>query len=218
MNQDNSKNEVNISSIATGMMAIYPSKKSLVYGLHTLLIDFEAHLESILNQYKIMTSTMLLATMAAVGFSFSEMLERLLVNKLLVAGIIPLVGAVAIMALWSQDTQIYNRFWGAFFIEGVRMERKYDFLESIGENVVSLGTIETQINGEGNFYIMLNSILLLVSGCSFFLLINSYSGKLLVAFFTVFSIFFFGKKMHDTSKHLSIVIKKMLQADSPLSE
>lgn len=209
METDDSREEVEIITTANEILAMHPSRKTLIYGLHALLDQFEAHLDTIIKRYKVMTMTLLLATGAAIGFSFSSELKDLPINKLIMTGAISILGVIGISAIWYLDIQVFHKFWGAFFIEELKMEKEHPFLINIGDSSESLDTIKSQLFGEGNFYIFLNVILITVSGASLSFLSKSIYVKiiifmviLIIASFIIYGMIKSSRKLHQALKEL----------------
>lgn len=140
------------------------TKKTMIYSLHVLLNQFESHLDTFTHKYKILTLRWLLATFAAVGFLFSVELSNPKINNLLMAGIVSLFGVIGITSIWYMDLFIFQKFWGVFFVEEVKMEKKHLFLTKIRDTSLSLDNIKTRIHGHGSFYIFSNIILTITGG------------------------------------------------------
>ena len=210
METDDTIEEVNILAISDEILAKHPSKKTLIYGLHTLLCQFESHLDSIIKKFKTMTITILLATGAAVGFSFSAELKDLPINKLLMSGTISMLGMLGISAIWYLDIHVIHKFWGVFFIEKIKMEKKYSFLNDVENDFISLETIRSQLFGEGNFYISLNIILTIISGIAFSFIPKSNYIKITILILMVISSAYIARCMQKSSSRIYQVLKKML--------
>ncbi|NGX36943.1 MAG: hypothetical protein K1000chlam2_00089 [Chlamydiae bacterium] len=176
MNKDDTGENIRLTNEAENSLPLHQSRNTLIYCLHTLLDQFELHLDGIIKKYKIMTITLLLATVAAIGYSFSVELKALQINKLLLSSLICFFGIIGITSIWYVDINVYHKFWGAFFIESVKMEKKFHFLIDIGDVSESLDSVRARIYGNGNFYIFLNIILLVTLGIvlSFFSELNLF--------------------------------------------
>lgn len=142
------------------------TKNTMVYALHTLLNQFELHLDNFTHKYKIMALKWLLATFAAVGFLFSVELNNPKINILVMVSIVCLFGIIGITSVWYMDLYVFHRFWGAFFVEEVKIEKRHEFLTKIRDTSLSLGNLRTRISGHENFYISFNLILIITGGIS----------------------------------------------------
>ena len=159
-----------------------------------------------------MTITLLLATGAAIGFSFSSELKDLQVNKLMMSSIVCLFGVISITAIWYLDVRVFHKFWGSFFVEEVKMEKKYPFLTNIEDISVSLDNIKARIFGDGNFYIFLNIILITASGSILSFLTNSLLIKIVIfsAILVIDSLVF--ALMNISCKNLQKALERLLSA------
>lgn len=62
MEIENDGEEIDLIKIAEEILAIHPSKRMLINSLHSLIIQFQAHLDTIIKRYKIMSITLVAAT------------------------------------------------------------------------------------------------------------------------------------------------------------
>ncbi len=184
MEIENFDEETDFSNTADDILGILETRKTLIYSLHTLLDQYELHLDSITKRYKSMTITLLLATCAAVGFLFSSELIHFQINKLTIASLVFLFGVIGTFSVWILDVQVFHRFWGAFYVEEVKMEKQYPFLVDIGDSAASLDNIRARIYGSGNFYLSIIIVLTLASGTSFSFLFTNYLAKILALIMT----------------------------------
>lgn len=120
-----------------------------------------------------MALTWLLATYGAIGFFFSAQSIQFPINDFIVVSIICLFGMIGNTSIWYLDICIYQKFWGAFFVEEVKMEKKYKYLIKIRNISLSLDNIGTRLKGHGRFYICANLLLIFTAGI--FLVLLSYT-------------------------------------------
>lgn len=209
METDNS-DDIEPTQVANEILLTYPSKKTVIFGLHTQINQFELHLDGITNKYKNMSITWLLATYAAIGFMFSAESSHLQINALIVACIICGFGMIGVSSIWYIDICVYQKFWGAFFIEEVKMEKKHNFLIKIRNISISLDNVRTRLMGHGNFYISANVLLMLTSGIFLILLFTNLSSRLLIAISLIFFAILVVSLMRTVEKKLQKTIEKML--------
>src|SRR6185436_1848084 len=100
---------------------------------------------SIIKRYKVMSTTILAATVAAIGFSFSGEFKDIQINKLIMAAIACIFGVIGLSSVWYLDIQVFHKFWGSFFLEEVKMEEEHAFLVDIGDIAVSLDNIKARL-------------------------------------------------------------------------
>ena len=161
-----------------------------------------------------MALTWLLATYAAVGFLFSaESLSLQLYNGL-IASAVCFFGIIGISSIWYLDINVFHKFWGAFFLEELRMEEKHNYLVKMGNVSLSLDTLNSRISGHENFYIFANVILIITSGFTLFFLFESLLSKLLVSLATLAMVLLIinlmklaGKQLHKALEHISSTYK-----------
>jgi hypothetical protein len=202
--------EIELKKIADEVLQMHPTRKTLIFSLQSLLCQFEYHLDNIIKRYKMMTITILLATGVAVGFSFSSELKDLQVNKLLMSSTACIFGVIVITALWHLDIQVFHKFWGAFFVEEVKMEKMHPFLVDIEKISVTLDNVKVRLLGDGKFYIFFNTILLITAGTFLSFLSDSKEIKILIFSFIGLLIFFMIKMMNNACKKLQNALDSLL--------
>jgi hypothetical protein len=199
-----------IVKIAEEILNMHLSNRTLINALHILVIQFETHLDTIIKQYKVMSITLLAATIAAIGFSFSGELQDLHVNKLIMASVVCVFGMIGLNALWYIDIQVFHKFWGSFFVEEVKMEEKHPFLVEIGDIAVSLDNIKARLVGDGNWYIFINIILIAIIAIILSFASNSVYFKISIFSVATFVAFFISQKMLKASKKILHVVEQLL--------
>jgi Ca2+/Na+ antiporter len=200
------KDEIDVTDVSNEILATSQSKKTIVYGLHSMLNQFELHLDSITNRYKAMAITLLLGTYAAIGFTFSAKLSQLELNKWLLVSLISFFGMIGIMSIWHLDIYVFHKFWGAFFVEEVRMEKMHPFLIKIGDIAVSLNDVKSRITGHGNFYVFAMILLMVTLGVGVSFLTKNFAEKIGIyvaaALLLLACLFFMLKATHEFEKIL----------------
>ena len=152
--------EMEENSIGEEVLSMHQTKKTLMFALHVHLIQFELHLDSVINKYKTISLFWLLATYVAIGFMFSVEAKGIEINQLIATSAVCLFGIIGLSSLWFIDIHILHKFWGAFFIEGIKMEKKHPFLLRVGGSSLSLDALKSRIHGHENSYIFPNLLLL----------------------------------------------------------
>lgn len=210
MEVENDREKIDLIKIAEEILAIHPSRRTLINSLHALIVQFQAHLDTIIKQYKIMSITLVAATIAAVGFSFSGELKDVQVNKLIMAGVVCIFGMIGLAAIWYLDVQVFHKFWGSFFAEEVKMEEEHSFLVDVGDVAVSLDNIKSRLIGDGNWYIFLNIILSTAAAATFSFVWESILIKILVFCGAGFFAFCTANFMIRTSRKLLNVVEQFV--------
>lgn len=203
---ENDDDHFDLLKISHDALNLHSSNKTLINQLHTLIIQFEEHLDVIIKKYKVMSITLLVATGAAIGFSFSGELVNVHLNKLAVASVISVFGMIGLFAIWHLDVQVFHKLWGSFFIEEVRMEATHPFLLEIGDVAVSLESINVRLIGDTNWYIFLHIILGTTAATIFSFMWESMAIK--CGIFAAAAVFVFAiasYMIHSANKLLSVV-------------
>jgi|GEM_PF-6184269 len=211
MEIENDGEKVDLIKIAEEILAIHPSKRTLINSLHSLVIQFQAHLDSIIKRYKIMSITLVAVTVAAIGFSFSGEIKDVPVNKLIMASIVCVFGMIGLAGIWYLDIQVFHKFWGSFFIEEVKMEERHSFLVDVGDVAISLDNIKARLFGDGNWYIFLNVIVLTAAATTLSFVWNSILIKLVIFIGAGFFAFCIARFMIKTSNKLLKAVEIMLK-------
>jgi len=191
-------------------MSIHLSRKTLINAIHALLIQFEAHIDSIIKRYKVMSTTILAATVAAIGFSFSGEFKDIQINKLIMAAIACIFGVIGLSSVWYLDIQVFHKFWGSFFVEEVKMEEEHAFLVDIGDIAVSLDNIKARLIGDGNWYIFLNTILIAIAAIIFSFIFENNFVKAVIFVTAGLLAFYISKCMLRAGKRLLGAVEKLL--------
>jgi hypothetical protein len=211
MEIENDQDNIDINKISEEIFSIHPSRKTLINNLHSLILQFQAHLDIIIKRYKVMSITLVAATIAAVGFSFSSELSNVPVNKLVIACIICIFGLIGVCAIWHLDIQVFHKFWGSFFVEEINMEESHAFLVDVGDIDISLDNIKARLTGDGNWYIFLNIVLLAVIATILSFIWKSFLIKCSIFFLAGILAFCIANYMILTSRKLLDVVKKLVK-------
>lgn len=210
MEIDDLNEDIEQKAVGEEVLSIHQTKKTLMFALHIHLNQFELHLDSITNKYKTISLFWLLATYVAIGFLFSVESKNLQVNNFVTVSTVCLFGIIGISALWYIDIHTLHKFWGAFFVEGVKMEDKYKYLLKMGDLSLSLDTVRSRIRGHENCYIFANLLLTISAGIALILLVKSDNMRIGVCFATILFAFFMIKIMRGVGHRLQNAIESLL--------
>lgn len=201
--------DANPSDINDEILSMHMSKNTIIFGLYTQLSEFELHLDTITTRYKNLALTWLLATYAAVGFLFSVESKNIQISSSLIASIVCLFGVFGIAALWFLDIYVLQKFWGAFFIEEVKMEKRFRFLAKITNVSISLNNVRKRIIGHSNFYMFAILLLLITSGATLTFVFASYLIKLIIVIFLIAIILLVYNLMYKVATKLQKRIERL---------
>jgi hypothetical protein len=95
----------------------------------------ERHFNQIQHQYRLLTSSWLLAMFAGIGFALSE--QNLCIPSELAVSIIGFAGGIGITMLWNLDVRVYHQLLESCFVQGLKLEEKYPWLPSIRSSMLS---------------------------------------------------------------------------------
>jgi amino acid permease len=90
------------------------------------------HFNNLSNGCRLLASTWLLASVAALGYVSTK--EMPIQPEVLV----PVLGGLSslgVLLLWIMDQLVYIRFIEAYFSEALEIERKYEFLPKVNDNM-----------------------------------------------------------------------------------
>lgn len=210
MEIDDLNEDVEQKDVGEEVLSVHQSKKTLMFALHVHLNQFELHLDGITNKYKTLSLFWLLATYVAIGFLFSVESKNLQINPLIMVCIICLFGIIGVSALWYIDIHTLHKFLGAFFVEGIKMERKYKYLLKMGDVSLSLKSVRSRIRGHENSYIFANLLLLISAGTALILLMNSDVLRIEVSFLIIILALLMIKFMRAIGQKLQNAIEALL--------
>jgi hypothetical protein len=205
----------------------YEENRLIVYGIYTNFIQNIKHFDTLQTFYRIMTSTILLATFVAIGFILSAENKNLSINNFLVVIFVCAVGWMAILSLWHLDLIFCERLYASSFIEALKLEKQNEWLPKVHHSMLYgvRGTFReilghshsTKVDKQANvviFYIGCTSSLIVIAGiASYFLCLNCainstvyMTASILGTCLTLILNFFFLKKK---TGNIVRVIRKM---------
>ncbi len=202
--------DVEQKDVGEEVLSMHQSKKTLMFALHVHLNQFELHLDGITNKYKTLSLFWLLATYVAIGFLFSVESKDLQISPLITVSAICLFGIIGVSTLWYIDIHTLHKFLGAFFIEGIKMERKYKFLLNMGDVSLSLKSVGSRIRGHENFYIFANLLLIISAGIALTLIIKLDAMRVGVSFILIVLALVMIKVMRASGQKLQDAIEALL--------
>jgi hypothetical protein len=140
--------------------------KQIVMDLVNHIGDQEKHFNGLETQYRLLTSTWLLASLGAIGFLLQAD-KQVLFGKFLLIGLIGSIGCIGIFLLWLLDIKVYHKLLHCVFLQGINLEQQYDWLPKIRTDM--LLNIETGdvTRSTGLYYTGSCVLLLLISIIAF---------------------------------------------------
>ncbi len=178
--------------------------------MHVHLNQFELHLDAIMNKYKALSLLFLLSTYVAIGFLFSSQAKSSEINTFISVSAVCIFGIIGVTSLWYIDLHTLHKFWGAFFVEGIKMEKKYKFLLRIGDLSLALDTIRSRIRGHEGSYIFANLLLCLSAGIALVLSTQDNWLKLIYCSVVVVFSFLMVRFMRKSGEKLQMAIESLL--------
>lgn len=172
----------------------------IVLELFIELGNSERHFNELESRYRSLASTWLLATFAGIGFVISEPIDISFDRLLAITGI-GIAGSIGIMFLWNLDLMVYHKLLNAVFIEGLKLEEKYEWLPAVRTNMRNLhgGTgVEPRVVW---FYIGGTSVLLMISGLALALWLHKFDTIFVIieALVYLLTILYIGRKLSQTT-------------------
>jgi len=136
----------------------------LIYGVYSNIIEDIKHYDVIQTSLRMLTSTLLLAIYAAIGFLFSLSSSTLHFDNILGAIFISLLGVGLITVICILDLVFQERLLIANLAEALKLEEGHEWLPKIHQRMLHGGSYYAAPNRKVLFYIGCGSSLLLVSG------------------------------------------------------
>jgi hypothetical protein len=189
--------------------------KTIIYGLHGLLSDFERHLENISTRYKYMALTWLLASYAGIGSLLSTKMGGIIFNHFLGICIISFIGFIGVTLLWHLDMNVYHRFWSAVLAEEVIMEKKYPFLLQSRRKAFHIDEGRERVFSQGLLYIIANTLLLITMAVSLSFFFNRehiYITIISISFILIISLIW--KFMINVSNKIEFSLYEIIEVGS----
>lgn len=210
MELDSWDKELNPPIAATEFLTLHETPKMLIYSWHALIMQLELHLDGITTKYKSIALTLLLAIYAAIGFLFSAELKDVQINLFITMSFICICGFIGINSIWFLDMHVFQNFWGAFFIEGVKMENKHDFLVRLGDSAIALNNIQSRIKANKNFYIFINTLLIVTCATALIFIFSSFSAIMVIVVVAFLLIYSMVIVIHTTGNTLEKKLKALM--------
>ena len=108
-----------------------------IWKIYSEVGVIERHFNELQGRYRVMASTWLLASFAALGFIFTQTLNTRIPGELIAAGIAT-ASAIGISLIWVLDLLVYHRLLAAAFAEGYELEQQHGWLPCIHTNMYNL--------------------------------------------------------------------------------
>lgn len=171
----------------------------IIFGMYSNFIRAIQHFDSMQTFYRIMASTFMLGSFAALGFLFSSENKNLPYQNILPVLLVCCIGVISMIALWYLDLIFYERLLSSNFAEALKMEREYDWIPKVHTNMLQGSTSKDKPSNIVYYYIGSISSLLLTGGliCVYVLAKHGLLLQLLAmagTFLVIFGISFYLKK------------------------
>jgi hypothetical protein len=132
----------------------------------------ERHFNQLEHQYRLLASTWLLGTFAAIGYTLTNVGAQpgdyLGFYKELIVAAIALAGATGITLIWLLDVRVYQQLLHCFFLEGLDLEDEHEWLPLIRHNMFRTTTQKhgSVLHNVAWFYVGCTGVLLVMWGVS----------------------------------------------------
>ncbi len=111
-------------------------KKLITYGMYCNHIKEIQHFDVMQTFFRVLTSTLLLASFAAIGFIFSLAQTHILFGRLFIVIMIGFIGISSFFTLWYLDLVFYERLLVSHFAEAFRLEKEHEWLPKVQHNML----------------------------------------------------------------------------------
>lgn len=105
--------------------------KSEIIELYRHIGEKEQHFNEIESRYRFLASNWLLAMFGAVGFLTFEAIGSSNYYLIATAGVAAFIAQVGVALIWNLDLMVYHALLDTVFVEGIKLEKKYDWLPKI---------------------------------------------------------------------------------------
>lgn len=157
-------------------------KKQLLSGVYSKLLQGGRHHGGIQTSYRIIASSWLLATFAAIGFFLSK--DNILpFSHLLGVALICLIGIIGLYLLWYEDTFVQELLLDMNVVEALRLEKEYSWLPQVHHCFLHLYKTTNARIVKVLFFIGCKSILVVIMGIS--LAIYFYNWNMVLTFVSI---------------------------------
>lgn len=168
------------------MKKIKKEEKIYLYAAYSKLLQGGRIHGATQTKYRILCSSWLLATFAAIGFLLSK--DNILpFNHILGIVIISIIGVSGIYILWYADTFIEEMLLDINVVEGLRLEKEHPWLPQVHNSFLHLYKTTNARIVKVLYFIGCKTILIMI--IAFSLLIYFYNTNLLASIFSFFTIF-----------------------------
>jgi drug/metabolite transporter (DMT)-like permease len=139
-------------------------KKLIIYGMYTNYIKEIKHFDNIQTYFRILTSTILLATLAAIGFLFSIQKLDFPFERSIAAILLSVIGLASIFTLWHIDLKFYQRLLISNFAEAFRLEKENKWIPKVHHNMLFSSHKKDHPSNIAYYYIgCISSLILTIS-------------------------------------------------------
>lgn len=112
-----------------------PLEKERIYELFFEIAKSEQDFNTLQTKYRQMASLWMLGAFAAVGYLLSkepgQMYNDTYINGYIISFVICVSTNIGLVLLWTTDILVYHRLLDAYFVEGLVLERTYNFLPPV---------------------------------------------------------------------------------------
>ena len=111
-------------------------KKLITYGMYCNFIKEIKHFDNMQTYFRILSSTILLGSIAALGFLFSIQTFQIAFQRIFSSCVILLIGISTLFSLWHIDLKFYERLLVSNFAEAFRLENENDWIPKVHHNML----------------------------------------------------------------------------------
>ncbi len=163
-----------------------PKDKLLIYGVYTKKIASIMYYNTIQSFYRILTSTLLLFSFAAIGVSLSSSHIEMPFNSLVMVVLIGVISCIGTMIFWRLDLIVVERIIISHFYDAYKIEEKNKWLPRVHHRMAPNKKHYACPSKKVPFYIGCGSCLILEAGIASYFFARNYIGN--YAYFILFVI------------------------------
>ncbi|NGX56752.1 MAG: hypothetical protein K1060chlam5_00998 [Candidatus Anoxychlamydiales bacterium] len=142
-----------------------PSKTLIRYGMYCNFIKEIKHFDIMQTFFRLISSTILLSSIAAIGFIYSFKTFSFPFQRTAATLMISIIGISTLITIWFVDLKFYEKILVSNFAEAFRMEKDFDFLPKVHHNMLFSVHKKDHPSNVAFYYIGCINTIILTIGC-----------------------------------------------------
>lgn len=190
---------------------ISAEEKLIIYGMYTEYIKNIKHFDLLQTYYRLLSSTILLASFLAIGFLFSSQAKSIPIDRTLSVLLITFISSSLMISLWHLDLIFFERLMVSNFAEAFRLELNNEWLPKVHSNISVFNKFHDSPTNVAIYYIGSISSLFLTTGLIIAYSLAQYGVWVIciVILITILCIFFIKIWLKKRTIKLNVLLKNL---------